>query len=111
MFWLIANTLAFVGTPTGLIWGWMAWVRGRRDQARVRVVFSLIAISAVSLSLVIFYVSRFLSPSTSRMLDHVAFFVAIGGALVSLAGQLRMIIPVCLVSVGTIMLWYGLTLP
>jgi hypothetical protein len=110
MFWLIANTLGFVGTPAGLIWGWIAWARGRQDQTRARDAISLGAMSAVSLSLLLFFVARFLSPVASRTFDKIGFFVAVGGAVISLAGHLRLVIPVCLVTVGAIMLWYGLTL-
>ena len=110
MFWLIVNTLGFVGTPIGLIWGWIAWARSRRDQTRARVA-SLIAISAGTLSLVIFFAARFFSHPASRSLDAVGFFVAVGAVLISLVGYRRLIVPVCLVSVGAIMLWYGLTLP
>ena len=111
MFWLIANALAFAGTPIGLIWGWAALARDRHEKTKARLAISLVAISAASLSLLIFFVARFLSPSASRVFDHIGLLGAVGGALVSLAGRLRLVIPVFLIAIGTLMLWYGLTLP
>ena len=108
MFWLIVNALAFVGTPAGLIWGWVSLVIERQDHVSVRKKMSLIALSAASLTLAIFLAARFIG-SGSRTLDRVGVFVAVASILVSLSGRLRLVIPVCLVSVGAIMIWFGTT--
>ena len=111
MFWLIVNILAFVGTPAGLVWGWVGWVKRRQDPARLRVRMSLVAISLATVTPVIFFVARFLGTSGSRTLDRVGLYLAAASILVSLAGRLRLVVPVCLVSVGAIMIWFGTTLP
>jgi hypothetical protein len=111
MFWIIVNGLGFVGTPAGLIWAWIGWVKRRGDQARGRVTMSLAAISAATLSLIVLFVARFLAMPYSRALDRFGLSIAALAVLASLAGQLRLVIPVCLASVGAVMLWYGMTLP
>jgi len=108
--WLIINLLAFVGTPVGLAWAWILWAKRRRDQRGVRTTMSFLGISATTLSLPILFCARFF-PHVSRALDGVGLSVAVAGALISLAGQLRIAVPVWLASIGTVMLWYGLTLP
>ena len=110
MFWLVVNSLAFVGTPTGLLWGWLVWVKRRHEQAGIRVVMSLIAMLTASLSVLIFFAARFLSASESWTVDRVGLFVAAGSILFSLVGQRRLVVPVWLTSIGAIMLWYGTTL-
>jgi len=110
MFWFIVNTLAFVGTPTGLIWGWIAWSRSRPDRTRARSV-SLIATSAATLSLVILFAARFFPQPVTQSLDKIGFCVAAAAVLTSLLGYRRLIIPVWLISIGAVTLWYGLTLP
>src|SRR6266481_6580718 len=110
MFWLIVNTLGFVGTPVGLGWAWLAWAKRSGGQARAREAVSLVAVSAASLSPVILFVARFLHPPASRTLDWAGLAVACGAILVSLFGYLRLAIAVSSASIGSIMLWYGMTL-
>jgi hypothetical protein len=110
MFWLTINGVAFVCTPAGLIWGWVAWAKRRHDPTRRRVAMSLSAVSAATLSLVILFLARFLSYPASRTLDRTGLFVAVTAVIASLGGYPRLVIPVSLASIGAITLWYGLTL-
>lgn len=111
MFWLIVNSLGFVGTPVGLVWAWVAWSKRSQGQARgARETVSLIAVSAATLGPVILFVARFFHPPASRSLDWVGLLLAGSSILVCLFGRLRFAIPVCLASIGSIMLWYGMTL-
>jgi hypothetical protein len=111
MFWVIVNSLAFVGTPVGLVWGWVGWAKRRRDQTRVRGTMSLVAISMATVTLIVFLAARFLGTPKSQTLDRVGLYLAAASIVVSLAGRLRLMIPVCLVSTGAIMIWFGTTLP
>ncbi len=110
MFWLIVNSLWFVGTPVGLVWAWMAWAKRSRGETRVRGSIGLIAVAAASLSPVIFFVARFLHPPVSRALDWTGVVVACSAIALSLFGYFRLAIPVALAAVGSLMLWYGMTL-
>src|SRR5258706_13026850 len=110
MFWVIVNILGFVGTPVGLVWAWLSWAKRNRAEPGVRKSTSLIAVSAVSLSPIIFFVARFFHPSASRALDWTGGVVACVAIVVSVFGYLRLAIPWALAAVGSLMLWYGMTL-
>jgi hypothetical protein len=110
MFWLIVNSVGFVGTPVGLVWAWVSWAKRNRGEARVRESVGLIAVVAASLSPVIFFVVRFFHPSASHALDWVGVALACIAIAISLFGYLRLAIPVTLAAAGSLMLWYGMTL-
>jgi hypothetical protein len=103
MFWPIVNALGFVGTPVGLVWAWLTWAKRREPVP-------LVAVAAASLSPVIFFVARFFHPPASSVLDWTAAIAACGAMVISLFAYFRLAIPVALAAVGSLMLWYGMTL-
>lgn len=110
MFWLIVNILGFVGTPVAVVWAWLSWAKRNRAEPGAGKSISLVAVAAASLSPLIFFVARFFHPSASRALDWTAVVVACGAIVLSLFGYLRLAIPVAIAAVGSLMLWYGMTL-
>jgi len=110
MFWLIVNSVGFVGTPAGLVWAWMAWAKRSRDEARVRKSIGFVAVTAVSLSPLIFFIARFFHAAASHILDWIGVAVACSAIILSLFSYFRLAIPVALAGVGSLMLLYGMTL-
>ena len=110
MFWLIVNGLGFLGTPVGLVWAWLSWAKANPGGARPGKPMGLIAVAAGTLSPAIFFLAWFLQPPAARALDWTAVVLAFGAIAVSLMGYLRLAIPVALAAVGSLMLWYGMTL-
>ena len=65
--WLAINLFAFIGTPVGLAWAWILWVKRRRNQAGVRIKISLFGISATTLSLPILVCGGWPTLAQSRL--------------------------------------------
>jgi hypothetical protein len=118
MTWFVINILAFLGTPLGLILGWLGYSRQKRIQRGVRTYVSLIALSAASLSVgllgfcLLWGRSKGLhtTDSTIHSLITLGVWMGLLAAAISFACRLRALLPILLASVGSVLLWYGLTL-
>ncbi len=106
MFWMVVNMLAFVGTPVGLTWAWYAYAREKPDWSRLRDIVGLIGLMAPTASVAILFFSV-----TTKTSFHPAVLLGAVGLVFSFAGRPRLIFPQVVGSVGSVMLWYGLTLP
>ena len=118
MTWFVINTLAFLGTPIGLILGWFEYSKQKRIRSGARTYISLIALSAASLSVVLLGLCLLLgrarglytTDSTIHALITVGVWIGVLATAASLACRLRALLPVLLASVGSVLLWHGLTI-
>jgi hypothetical protein len=118
MTWFVIDMLAFLGTPVGLLLGWVGYSRQKHAQPGVRTNISLIALSAVSLSVVLLGLCLLwgrakglhTTDSTLHALITLGVWMGVLATAASFACRLRALLPILLASVGSVLLWYGLTL-
>ena len=118
MTWFVINTLAFLGTPVGLILGWLGYSKQKRDQPGVRTYISLVALSAASSSVVLLGFCLLwgrakglhTTDSTIHALITLGVWTGALATAISFACRVRALVPILLASVGSVLLWYGLTL-
>jgi hypothetical protein len=118
MTWFVINTLAFLGTPVGLILGWSGYSKQKRVQPGARTYISLIALSAASLRVGLLGLCLLwgrakglhTTDSTIHALITLGVWMGVLAAAGSFACRLRALLPIFLASVGSVLLWYGLTL-
>lgn len=118
MTWFVINTLAFIGAPIGLIWGWIAYSTERRVRPGVRTHISFLAISGTSLSVIglgfCLVWARLKGLGTSDPTIHalvtLGVWMGVLGAAISFAGRVRTLLPILFASLGAVLLWYGLSL-
>jgi hypothetical protein len=118
MTWFVINIMAFLGTPLGLVFGWLAYTRQKRSAPGMRTNISLVAISGATLSVALLVFSLIwtrskglgTTNSTIHALITAGVWMGILAAATSLAGRARALFPTLLASAGSVLLWYGLTL-
>ncbi len=117
MGWGLINAVWFLA-PIFLVWGWVQYLR-LPDRSTWRSHASVVGLSMPLLSLILGLVDRILAhpvigPSSftpAPRLSSVVVWLPIAGTVVSLAGRPRLILPIIWASVGTVLFWYGITLP
>jgi hypothetical protein len=116
--WTIINAVCLVA-PFILVWGWVLYARlptrsGWRSHA------SFLGLLAPALSVVIGTVSLMSARSTvgrdsvtpaARHLPHIAVWLPIAGIVLGIAGRPRLMLAIVPACIGTVLFWYGVTLP
>lgn len=118
MTWFVINVIAFLGTPIGLILGWIVCGRQKNIQPGPRAYISIVALSGASLSVALLGFcllwgrSKGLhtTDSTMHALITLGVWMGVLATAVSFAGRVRALLPILLASIGSVLLWYGLTL-
>ena len=118
MTWFLTNSMAFIGTPLGLILGWIGYSREKRLRPGVRTQISLIALSAASLSVALLGFLLLWGSSmrlgtdnaTGHSLTTLGLWIGVLAAAIAFAGRVRILLPILVACVGSVLLWYGLTL-
>jgi hypothetical protein len=113
--WLFINILAFVGTPAGLLDGWICY--GKMRERSIRTKFSLTALAFASASVVLLIASILArrlagwhtTDPSARFCIQLGVSTAIAGAATSFVGRLRLIFSSLIANTGAVMLWFGLT--
>jgi len=116
--WLVINALAFIGTPAGLLDGWVAY-KNLPDRRSWRPKISFSALSCASLSVILLAIAvvsaRLFSLQSTGGPEHLlikcGIYMASAGAFASFAGSPRIIVPALLGNLGAFALWFGLTTP
>lgn len=114
MLWPVVNLLAFVGTPVGLLYGWITYRRETRLRPGPRLRISQAGLLAASCSVLALAISFVLPRSAEvlqRYLSRAGMLLPMVGTTLSLAGRGRLIPLIVLACIGALMLWYGLSLP
>ena len=116
MDWLTALCIL---SPFILLWGWVKYLQiPNRLDWRSRA--SLAGLSAPLLSIGVWAVMLLLAHSTKwpnaetsaiRHLTTVGVWIPIVGMMVGFAGHPRLILAILPTSIGTLMFWFGTTLP
>lgn len=117
MGWAIVNAIWLLA-PIFLVWGWVQYIR-IPNHSSWRLHASVVGLSAPLLSVVLGVADRMLAhpiigPNSFTPAPHLSAAVVripILGMLIGLAGRPRLIVPIVWASVGTVLFWYGTTLP
>jgi len=118
MTWFVINIIAFIGTPLGLVFGWLAYSRQKRSAPGMRTNIGLVAISGATLSVALLVFSLIwarskglgTTNSSIHTLVTVGVWMGMLAATTSLAARVRALVPTLLASAGSVLLWYGLAL-
>lgn len=116
--WLLINALGFIGTPAGLIDGWITYSR-TAERSRVRARISLTSLSLASCSTLILVAALVVARAFAlhsvdrpiRLAISVGLYSAIAGCGLALAGKPRLIPSTVIANIGATMLWFALTQP
>jgi len=113
--WFFINALGFVGTPAGLLDGWIAYAKlAEKRNLRPRLSLAALALAVFSVVLLGAYLFIPVAPTTalrSRWVLRFGIYAAIAGGAISFSARPRLIPPALAANVGSIMLWFGLTQP
>jgi hypothetical protein len=111
LFWFVANLLAFLGTPIGLVWGWYGWTKRRQHQPLHIARIELAAILSATLGPVVFAMAKFLPNTLERIAGRTRLALSFLGIVLSFAISWQTVVATCLMAVGGVMLVFGLTQP
>lgn len=112
--WFLINSLAFIGTPAGLLDGWIAYMKqGEKSAVRSRLGFLALFLGSVSvLALIVYLFAPHAAPAgdiKARILMRLGIYSGLAGAAIAFSSKRRLIIPAFFAGIGAVMLWFGLT--
>ena len=117
MDWIVFNVIVFA-SPIALLWGWVRYLRLRQEsdwRLRASVVGLTAPLVSVCLWAVMLVIARANEWHTPNFVVHrlitVGVWIPLVGMLVGFVGRPRLILAIVPASVGTVLFWFGTTLP
>ena len=117
MSWTVFNIIV-LASPIALLWGWVRYLRLRQAsdwRLRASVVGLAAPLVSVGLWVVMIVVARANEWHTSNSAVHplitVGMWIPLVGMLVGFVGRPRLILAIVPASIGTVLFWFGTTLP
>lgn len=111
MLWPLINVLAFAGTPVGMLFGWLTYIRlPDKNSWRARLALAALLLASTSVACLLAYLTTHLNAGGEQAL-RLGMYAAVAGAVFSFSTKPRLILPSLLANIGSLMLWFGLTRP
>ena len=117
MGWIIVNIIVFA-SPIALLWGWARYFRLRQASdwhlraSAIGLAAPLVSIGLWVVMLVVALANEWhTSNSVVHRLITVGMWIPLVGMLVGFVGRPRLILAIVPASIGTVLFWFGTTLP